>query len=174
MYDIYSSAKNDSWRYTLGKSGSRQLLVVGLNPSTATRERSDTTVAKVERVAQLHGFDGFVMLNLYPVRATDFNELPFAVDRRAYAENLRRIDALVASNPASTVWAAWGESVRARSYFIAAARDLLSRLKEKGTNCQHFGTLTLSGHPRHPSRLNYEWSFEILDVVNYLRVLPAQ
>ncbi len=34
MYDIYSNNNNDSWRYTLGKSGSRTLLTVGLNPST--------------------------------------------------------------------------------------------------------------------------------------------
>jgi len=122
MYDIYSNARKDTWRFTLGKSGSRKLLTVGLNPSTATKEKSDTTVAKVEGVAQRNGFDGFVMLNLYPVRSTDFNALPFDVDAEAFSENLSCIEALVAADPTSVVWAAWGENIHARSYFVAAAR----------------------------------------------------
>lgn len=35
MYDIYSNAKSDRWRFTLGKSGARRLITIGLNPSTA-------------------------------------------------------------------------------------------------------------------------------------------
>ncbi|PKO82214.1 MAG: hypothetical protein CVU19_02595 [Betaproteobacteria bacterium HGW-Betaproteobacteria-13] len=171
MYDIYSNARNDLWRFTLGKSGSRKLLTVGLNPSTATKEKSDTTVAKVEGVAKRNGFDGFVMLNLYPLRSTDFNALPFDVDAEALSENLNRIEALVADDPTSVVWAAWGESIHARSYFIAAAQELFSRLHKYGTVWQHFGTLTNSGHPRHPSRLDYSWSFSELDTHRYVQTL---
>jgi hypothetical protein len=40
MYDIYSSDHGDQWRYTLGKSGRRPLLTIGLNPSTTTAETS--------------------------------------------------------------------------------------------------------------------------------------
>jgi hypothetical protein len=171
MYDIYSNARNDLWRFTLGKSGSRKLLTVGLNPSTATKEKSDTTVLKVEGVAKRNGFDGFVMLNLYPVSSTDFNALPADVDAEAFSENLSRIEALVAAHPTSVVWAAWGESIHARSYFVAAARELFSRLQKYGTAWQHFGTLTNSGHPRHPSRLNYAWSFSELDTHHYVQTL---
>jgi len=171
MYDIYSNARNDLWRFTLGKSGSRKLLTVGLNPSTATQEKSDTTVAKVEGVAKRNGFDGFVMLNLYPIRSTDFNALPYDVDTEAFSENLSHIEALVAADPSPVIWAAWGESIRARSYFVAAARELFSRLKIYGTAWQHFGPLTNSGHPRHPSRLNYAWSFSELDTDHYVQTL---
>lgn len=171
MYDIYSNARNDLWRFALGKSGSRKLFTVGLNPSTATKEKSDTTVAKVEGVARQNGFDGFVMLNLYPVRSTDFNELPLDVDAQAFSENLNCIEALVAANPTSVVWAAWGESIHARRYFVAAARELFSRLQKYDTAWQHFGTLTNSGHPRHPSRLNYAWSFSELDTHRYVQTL---
>jgi hypothetical protein len=66
MYDIYSNAHDDAWRFTLGRSGKNPLLAVGLNSSTASREKSDITVAKVERIAERAGYDGFVMLNLYP------------------------------------------------------------------------------------------------------------
>lgn len=171
MYDIYSNARNDSWRFTLGKSGSRKLLAIGLNPSTATKEKSDTTVAKVEGVAKRNGFDGFVMLNLYPVRSTDFNDLSVDVDAEAFSENLNRIETLVASEPKPIVWAAWGESIRAREYFVAAARELFVRLQRYGTSWQHFGALTNSGHPRHPSRLQYAWSFSKFDTKRYVQTL---
>tara|TARA_R110000787_G_scaffold42161_3_gene103679 strand:+ start:2785 stop:3021 length:237 start_codon:yes stop_codon:yes gene_type:complete len=76
MYDLYQCNSDDSARFILGKNGARKLFVVGLNPSTANKEKSDTTVAKVETVARNNGFDGFVMANLYPLRSTDPNELP--------------------------------------------------------------------------------------------------
>lgn len=173
MYDIYSNARNDIWRFTLGKSGSRKLLTVGLNPSMATKEKSDTTVAKVEGVATRKGFDGFVMLNLYPVRSTDFNALPFDMDTVAFSENLNHIEALVAADPTSVIWAAWGENIHARNYFVVAARELLSRLQKYDTTWQHFGTFTNSGHPRHPSRLSYAWSFYELDIHRYVQTLGA-
>ena len=171
MYDIYSNNHNDSWRYTLGKSGSRKLLTIGLNPSTATKEKSDTTVAKVEGAAIRNGFDGFVMLNLYPVRSTNYNELPADLDDGAFSENLNRIDALVASESKPEIWAAWGESVYARSYFIAAAKELLVRLQRHSPTWQHFGPLTGSGHPRHPSRLQYAWAFSPFDTIGYTQKL---
>ena len=92
MYDIYSNAKNDLWRFTLGKDGSRKIMTIGLNPSTATKEKSDTTVAKVEEVARRNSFDGFVMLNLYPIRSTNFNSLPNNVDIQAFDENITHIE----------------------------------------------------------------------------------
>ncbi|MCX8518818.1 MAG: DUF1643 domain-containing protein [Methylophilaceae bacterium] len=171
MYDIYSNARNDLWRFSLGKSGARKLLTIGLNPSTATKEKSDTTVAKVEGAAQRNGFDGFVMLNLYPVRSTDYNALPIGVDAEAFSENLTHIEALVASEPNPVVWAAWGESILARDYFVAATKELLERLKKYGTSWQHFGSLTKYGHPRHPSRLEYAWSFSNLDTSRYAQTL---
>jgi len=173
MYDIYSNAQKDMWRFALGRNGPRKLFAIGLNPSTATKEKSDTTVAKVDGVAKRNGFDGFVMLNLYPVRATDFNALPLDVNTVAFSENLNCIETLVAANPAPVVWAAWGESIHARSYFVTAARELFFQLQKYGTVWQHFGTLTNSGHPRHPSRLSYAWSFHELDARRYMQTLSS-
>ncbi|NLZ18628.1 MAG: DUF1643 domain-containing protein [Desulfobulbaceae bacterium] len=164
MYDIYSNNKDDSWRYTLGKSGSRTLLTIGLNPSTATKEKSDTTVAKVEGAASRNGFDGFVMLNLYPVRSTNYNALPVAIDVAAYNENLDQIESLIASGKNSVIWAAWGDSIFARTYFVESAKQLIVRLEKHNVSWCHFGSLTGAGQPRHPSRLSYDWSFSPLDL----------
>ncbi|MFN4328764.1 MAG: DUF1643 domain-containing protein [Limnobacter sp.] len=173
MYDIYSNSHNDLWRFTLGKSGSRKLFTIGLNPSTATKDKSDTTVAKVEDAAQRNGFNGFVMLNLYPIRSTDYNALPVEVDPEAFSENINRIEALIAAEPNPVVWAAWGESIRARDYFVTATKELIERLKKHGTCWQHFGPLTKSAHPRHPSRLQYAWAFKEFDTNQYLQTLTT-
>ena len=87
MYDIYQNDCQDKWRYTLGKAGANPLVVIGLNPSTATQEKADTTVAKAEKVALQQGYDGFIMLNLYPIRATDYRKLPVKVNATAFANN---------------------------------------------------------------------------------------
>lgn len=158
-YDIYDSARDDLWRFTLGKTGARPLLVVGLNPSTATQEAADTTVAKVETVAARSGFDGFVMLNLYPVRATDYRELPADVNRQAFATNLAKIEAVVAGVPDPVLWAAWGNPVEHHSFFMDARDALRERLARYAPKWQCFGAPTTRGHPRHPSRLQYAWEF---------------
>ncbi|MDP3586060.1 MAG: DUF1643 domain-containing protein [Thiobacillus sp.] len=172
MYDIYSNARDDAWRFTLGQSGQRKLLTIGLNPSTATREKSDPTVARVKKVAQNNGFDGFVMLNLYPVRATDYRTLPSQVDKDAFTENLRRIEAVVAAEERPKVWAAWGESVLHHDFFVHACIELVSRLEEYEVSWLRFGDMTASGHPRHPSRLSYSWQFSPLEVARYASTLP--
>lgn len=53
-------------RYVLSKPGKNVLFVIGVNPSTANEEKPDPTMRKVIGFAEVNGFDGFVMLNLYP------------------------------------------------------------------------------------------------------------
>ncbi len=160
MYDIYHPDQDDQWRYTLGTYGDRPLITIGLNPSTATQERSDPTVARVQKVAQLNGYDSFVMLNLYPVRATDWSELPAKVDANAYTRNLDEIEKLIAHYESPTLWAAWGETVVQRPYFLRARDELHARVAKLTPQWVMFGEPTVSGHPRHPSRLSYGWQFK--------------
>lgn len=173
MHDIYSNARDDAWRFTLGRSGARKLLTIGLNPSTATQEKSDPTVTRVATVAKDNGFDGFVMLNLYPVRATDFTTLPPTADNEAVLENLKQIEAVVASETSPTVWAAWGESILHHAFFVDAVKEMFLRLQKHDVRWVHFGALTANGHPRHPSRLAYSWDFSPFDVERYVAGLTT-
>jgi hypothetical protein len=163
VYDIYTNAKGDAWRFTLGKMGRKPLLIIGLNPSTATRHKSDSTVAKVEQVVATKKYNGFVMLNLYPVRATDFRKLPSTVNRTAFDANLDQIGEVVASTKSPTIWAAWGNNVTHHYYFADARDELVRRLAVFNVRWMRFGSLTKDGHPRHPSRLNYAWELEPFD-----------
>lgn len=163
MFDIYHSDQEDRWRYTLGKAGRRPLLTVGLNPSTATQEKADQTVARVQKVAVLHGFDGFVMMNLCAVRATDYRTLPAKVDQTAFDRNLDMIEEVVAGQSARVIWAAWGSPVVHHSYFLRARDELARRLEPYRPKWMRFGDLTATGHPRHASRLDYGWTFAPYD-----------
>ena len=157
MFDIYHSDEGDAWRYALGVSGERPLLVIGLNPSTATQEKADPTVARVRKVAALHGYDGFVMLNLYPVRATDYRTLPTSVNRVAFGRNLRAIEGILTQTKEPRIWATWGQSVVHHWYFLRSRDQLVERLAKYDPVWLRLGDLTSTGHPRHASRLAYSW-----------------
>jgi hypothetical protein len=168
MYDIYQSTADDACRFALGRSGRRTLVVVGLNPSTATREKSDPTAAKVERVARAYGYDGFVLVNLCPVRATDCRTLPATVEPGLLEANLEAIGHIAASVQDLVLWAAWGAPILTRPFLHGAAMAIADAVERCSPAWQHFGPLTAGGHPRHPSRLSYAWAFAPFDVADYL------
>jgi hypothetical protein len=111
------------------------------------------------------------MLNLYPVRATDFKNLPAKVDMAAFTENLKCIESVVAGEIRPIVWAAWGESILHHPFFVEACVELSASLRRHEVAWQRFGDMTLSGHPRHPSRARYAWSFTPFDVESYVLTL---
>ena len=160
MYEIYHSEHDDQWRYTLGTIGKRPLITIGLNPSTATQKKLDNTVTKVEKVAQQCGFDSFIMLNLYPVRATDPQDLPSKPAPMACERNLEEIEKIIAKYPTPTIWAAWGELVMNRPYLYRTRDELFQRLAKYNPQWRRFGELTVNGHPRHPRGLSYSWTLE--------------
>lgn len=88
MFDIYKTARNNSWRFLLGKTGQKTLTVVGLNPSTATDTQPDMAIRKIKRIVGDNGYDGFVVVNLYPVRSTIIEDLPVERDDEAHHQNL--------------------------------------------------------------------------------------
>ena len=59
-------------RYVLASRCAKPLVVIGVNPSTANEKYPDPTVRKVMGFAELNNYDGFVMLNLYAQRSTNF------------------------------------------------------------------------------------------------------
>lgn len=88
ILDIYMNDYDNSVRFLLGKKGERNIVVIGLNPSTATDLKPDITITKVQCVSLSNGFDGFIMANLYPLRATNPNELPCDGDEALLRRNI--------------------------------------------------------------------------------------
>ncbi|HCO59252.1 MAG TPA: hypothetical protein DIT58_03585 [Porticoccaceae bacterium] len=173
VFDLYLANRTDSCRFLLGRAGVRPLFVVGLNPSTANREKSDVTATKVARIAERSDYDGFVMSNLYPKRSTDPLQLPERADHRLLNRNFEAILALAAQQSQPHFWAAWGGDISTRPWLLRVCRRLVYEVGKLEGRWFCFGpgggrTLTKAGHPRHPSRLSYAWQLQAFDAKAYL------
>ena len=62
-------------RYVLASRCTKPLVVIGVNPSTANEKYPDPTVRKVIGFAKLNNYDGFVVLNLQPLRCYRYTSL---------------------------------------------------------------------------------------------------
>jgi hypothetical protein len=169
VYDLYQCNENDASRFILGKSGRKILFVIGLNPSTANKEKSDTTVAKVEKVALNNEFDGFVMANLYPLRSTNPHGLPEKKDQSLLSKNIEQIIALASKVDQPVFWAAWGGDITLRPYLSVSLQILVAEVSRISGQWVNFGELRKDGHPRHPSRLSYSWVFNDFDCEAYVQ-----
>lgn len=167
MFDIYACNEGDSARFLLGTSGKPTLIVVGLNPSTASSEKSDTTVSKVKMAAQNAGYNGFVMTNLYPLRSTNPHELPQHHSAELLSENIRHIEKIASNETNPVFWAAWGSNIELRAYLKQSMIELNQMVEKINGKWVHFGKLTQRNHPRHPSRLSYAWKFKEFDITKY-------
>ena len=71
MANAWEYIGDDEVRYVLGQPGKNNLLVIGVNPSTATPDEPDPTIKKVMKITEDNGYDGWIMVNLYPQRSTN-------------------------------------------------------------------------------------------------------
>ena len=147
---IYLKSQDNKYRYALGTKGKNTLYCIGINPSTATPEKYDPTVKRVHKIAHKKGFDSFIILNIYPERATDPNKLPQNPDKSEHDNNVKAILSLLGDN--SVVWAAWGNSITKRPW-LNECRDLIFKEiqeKKKDISFVRMGDLTVKKQPRHP------------------------
>lgn len=129
-----------AYRYSLVREWSRhgQLVIIGLNPSTADHRCDDPTVRRCIRFAKSWGFGKLVLVNLFAYRSTDPAVLTL-VDDPVGPRNDQSIRQAV--HAADLVVVAWGN----RGDLLNRHLDILSWLP--APHC--LGT-TKSGFPRHP------------------------
>jgi hypothetical protein len=152
---IYMKSSDNKYRYALGKKGKNTLYCFGINPSTATPEKYDPTITRVSRVAKKSGFDSFVMLNIYPQRATDPADLDKEVNSEQHEQNMSAVNMI---QDGSYVWAAWGDLIKARPYLKDCLIQIqyLLQTHKKDIHWVKMGELTKNGNPRHPLYLKYQ------------------
>ena len=66
---------NRFWLYRRWDEAKSLALVVGLNPSTADADSDDATVRKLYGFFKLWGYGGYYLVNLFPFRATNPEDL---------------------------------------------------------------------------------------------------
>lgn len=165
---IYDISPDNLSRFSLGINGTNPLFVIGLNPSTADDEIPDSTIKKVMRFAENAGFDSFIMLNLYAQRTPYPDNVHSKLDSSLHRENLNKIVALLQVYDNITILASWGQTIKIRSFFIDCLVDIYEATKNLNIKWLKIGDLTVSKHPRHPSRAPYKLGLTNFDVIEYL------
>jgi len=65
------------------------------------------------------------------------------------------------------------ELARIMAQEVGSPIAIAERVQRFEPDWRHFGPLTVGGHPRHPSRLSYGWSFASFGAADYLGRLSA-
>ncbi|HHV33596.1 MAG TPA: DUF1643 domain-containing protein [Acholeplasma sp.] len=89
------ASSDESSRYLIKTKGTKPLICLGLNPSVANDTQSDLTILRVETYAEINDYDSIAMINLYPLRSTNPNNLPLEKDDEIYIKNLSTIKNLI-------------------------------------------------------------------------------
>ncbi|MBI9050779.1 MAG: DUF1643 domain-containing protein [Anaerolineaceae bacterium] len=163
---LYTRTADNSARYILGTVGVNPLVCFGINPSTAEPNKLDPTVNYVSRLAISNGYDSFVMLNVYPQRSTNPNNLHKLFLPELKAENEQQIAALI-DNKELTLWAAWGGLINKRPYLLTLVQSIT--LLPELQNCKWVarGNPTKDGHPHHPLYVKKDAPFTLFDISRY-------
>lgn len=166
--ELIMIAEGDSIRYALKEDGVSMLYVFGVNPSTATDKKLDPTMRKVKKFAEKYGFDGYVMLNLYPLRSTNPKALPKEMDEELHQKNLKCIKKEIGNTKNPVVLFAFGDPINVAPYLRKCFKDIVTMLKPLCPQWKRLGTLTKAGNPRHPSWAPSTSTLEDFDVDKYL------
>lgn len=170
MNNYYITNDDNTARYVLGKYINNPLIVFGINPSIATQEVNDNTISIIEKIAEMRNCDGYLMFNLYPLRATNIDSnFPIEANQEMHQENKKVIEKLIADN--SQIVAAWGTHICDRKYFMDCLVEIDNIVKKHNAKWICLKKTKL-GHPHHPTRLAYEeMTFEEFNIQEYIGLL---
>ena len=161
---LYVPNTYSEYRYILGTRGSRPLICIGINPSTAAPEALDPTLQSVNRIALANGYDSFLMFNVYAQRATRPDDMEKDFNALLHMENRKAFRYLLSLSQQPAVWAAWGNIIEKRDYLKECMRDFVADGKAVGARWFTAGPLLKSGHPHHPLYLKRDTKLLDFDI----------
>lgn len=168
---IYDKNTDNTARYTLGPVSEKPLFCFGINPSTATPEKLDNTVSTVSRIAARHDFESFLMLNLYPQRATNPNDMHAMLDVHEHEQNLHYIETYIAAHRDAHILAAWGTLIEKRPYLKRCLEDIFVLTQKYHCTWYCIGPISQKGHPHHPLYLSNTETLKPFDIETYIKNL---
>lgn len=160
LYDVRSLELNA--RFVLGELGNNNLVVVGVNPSIATIDKLDPTAKRIKKYAEIHEYDGWIIINLYPRIYTNVDDLDKEKNDKLVDLNLKHIEEILAREDITLV-ATWGESIERRKYLKDCFRDI-DALAKKYNHEWYCIELTKYGHPCHPLMRKKGFSIYLSDL----------
>lgn len=173
---LYVPHRYCDYRYILGTRGSRPLICVGINPSTAAPNALDNTLKSVERIALGNGYDSFIMFNVYAQRATRPDDMEKQCNPALHQENMAAfrwaLEQTRGGSPA--VWAAWGAIIEKRPYLTSCLSDMLRIGRDLGACWYSAGARSKKGHPHHPLYLRKDSKLDPFDAALYVEQVLAE
>lgn len=135
-----SATIDGDYRYRLDRwwGDGPRLVWVMLNPSTADHREDDPTIRRVRGFTQREGYDGFTVVNLYSLRATDPAALTSHDDPVGWHGDLIQHAVIVRAPAVVVAWGAHPMAEQRARQFRASTPDALCLGHTK------------SGAPRHP------------------------
>ena len=159
---IYLGDNNQ--RYVLGELGQKNMLIFGINPSSARPGQPDPTIRKVRTILANNGYDGWIMMNIYPQRTAKPETL--TADDSLIKNNLEVLKFVLDNLSVSAVWYAWGNAVdelpAVKELLRRSLQQITSEVKLRWLECYHYGKLTKMGNPRHPLYASTKWNFNLM------------
>lgn len=152
--DFMCPSEYASFRYAIGRIGNNPLVTICMNPSAAREETSDRTINRVIGIGQKLGYDGWVVFNTYPERATDASNMD-NYNESLLDDNINVIRDFIKDNNITEIYGAWGDLKY--EALKNGKKKILSLLDELDVKVFYFGTLTKLGNPRHPIQRHEKW-----------------
>ena len=146
IYDPEDKKENKIYRYVLGKKGDNMIICIALNPSSATKDKTDRTFTRICNILrnQNKQYDGLVLLNLCPKISKKPKKVKFK--KNIAKINKEKIFYYLNQYPNAKIWCAWGANMKEQK-FKKYFKEIVDMIKGR-TWC--YTSLTKQGHPRHP------------------------
>jgi len=119
------------------------------------------------RIAAENGHDSWVMINLYPQRSGDPDDLDNICNEEFLSSNIYNIGELLQKYQNSDIWAAWGTAIEKRAYLMDCLKKIIMITKDNDCRWSSFGNLSKNGHPHHPLYLKTTSPKHPFDVIAY-------
>ena len=156
-------------RYVLGQLGKKNMICFGINPSTAMPGDDDPTINRVKKMIKKRNCDGWIMLNMYPIRQTKLRELTKEPDKFAMRKNELIVRAILEKYSDAPIWAAWGTNITKYNHLGDLLINNLEEFKKREWLCR--GKNSKDGHPHHPLYVADVEEFKEFDIEDYCKKL---
>lgn len=146
-------SKDEKYRYKLWRmwDGAKPFLnFCMLNPSTADEKENDPTVERCQRRAEMMGYGGLIVTNIFAYRSTDPSNLKKVDDPVGYWNDIAIISAAQNSDATICGWGKHGSLMR-RGEFVLD--DLAHWVGKKRVLALK---VNKDGSPAHPLYIGYD------------------
>ncbi len=165
---IYQNTPDNNARFVIGTKGKNPLIVMSINPSVGSPTQTSPTLGTVRHIAADYGYDSWIILCLYPQRATHLDELDYMANPELVKENEKVINEVLAQYPHHKIWAAWGTHYKDRYFFPQLLEEIVKIADKYGDTWMHYGPLDEGGIPAYALYLDNGEGWYDFDVKAFL------